>query len=208
MNSIYQIKCKLLHTKPAVYRTILVDSNTNFYELHHIVQLSMGWGNYHLFNFRYHDYWLELPNEEDETDNGFSRFQKIDPRAIALKEFFISPKSKIIYTYDFGDSWNHEIQLQKILAPDSSIAVPYCLKGKYACPPEDCGSIPGYYNIIEIMKNPKHREYKEYLEWLNGEPYNMEEFDINLVNENLKDLKEYIHEWEDDQFDEKGRLKF
>ncbi len=207
MDSIYQIKCKLLHTRPAVFRTVFVDSNITFYELHHILQLSMGWGNYHLFSFRYHDYWLELPNVEDETYNGFSRFQKIDPRTIALKEFFIYPKSKIIYTYDFGDNWEHEVQLQKILTPDATISLPYCLKGKYACPPEDCGSIPGYYNIIEIMKNPKHREYKEFVEWL-GEPFDMEDFDINVVNEDLKDLKKYIHEWENGQFDKKGRLKF
>lgn len=208
MNFIYQIKCKLLHTRPAVFRTIFVDSNISFYELHHILQISMGWGNYHLFNFRYHDYWIELPNVEDEVYQEFSRFQKIDPRTITLNEFFISPKSKINYTYDFGDSWDHEIQLQKILSPDASINLPYCIKGKYACPPEDCGSIPGYYNIIEIMNNPKHPEYKEYVEWLGSVPYNMEEFDIDLVNEDLQDLQGYIKEWEDDLFDEKGRLKF
>ena len=208
MNLVYQIKCKLLHTKPAVFRTLLVDSNVSFYELHHIIQITMGWFNYHLFNFRYHDYYLELPNEEDEMYKDFSRFQKVDPRTITLKEFFISLKSKIIYTYDFGDSWDHEIQLQKILSADASINLPCCIKGKYACPPEDCGSIPGYYNIIEIMKNRKHPEYKEYVEWLGGVPYDEEEFDIQFVNEELEDLDDYIKEWEIDQFDEKGRLKF
>ncbi len=168
MDIVYQIKCKLLHTKPVICRTLLLDSNTTFYELHHILQNSMGWFNYHLFSFRYHDYWLELPSIEDEIDNRLSKFQKIDPRTITLNEFFISPKSKIIYTYDFGDSWDHEIELQKIVVPDVSIELPYCIKGMYACPPEDCGSIPGYYNLIEIMKNPKHPEYKEYVAWLGG----------------------------------------
>ena len=208
MNLVYQIKCKLLHTKPAVFRTLLVDSNVNFYELHHILQIAMGWVNYHLFNFRYHDYYLELPNEEDEMNKNFSRFQKVDPRTITLKEFFISLKSKIIYTYDFGDSWEHEIELQKVIEPDASMILPLCIKGKHACPQEDCGSIPGYYNLIEIMKKPKHREYKEYVDWLGGEPYDMTAFDINFVNEELQHLKEYINEWEEDQFDEKGRLKF
>ena len=208
MNLVYQIKCKLLHTKPALFRTLLVDSNVSFYELHHIIQIAMGWFNYHLFNFRYHDYYLELPNEEDEMYKDFSRFQKVDPRTITLKEFFISLKSKIIYTYDFGDSWEHEIELQKVIEPDPYMLLPLCIKGKYACPPEDCGSIPGYYNLIEIMKKPKHREYKEYVNWLGGEPYDMTAFDINFVNEELQHLKEYINEWEEDQFDEKGRLKF
>lgn len=192
MNLVYQIKCKLLYTKPAIFRTLLVDSNVSFYELHHILQIAMGWFNYHLFNFRYHDYYLELPNEEDEMYKDFSRFQKVDPRTITLKEFFISPKSKIIYTYDFGDSWEHEIELQKVIEPDASMQLPLCIKGKYACPPEDCGSIPGYYQLIEIMKKPKHREYKEYVDWLGGEPYDMTAFDINFVNEELQYLKKNI----------------
>jgi len=208
MNLVYQIKCKLLHTKPVVFRTLLVDSNASFYELHHILQIAMGWFNYHLFNFRYHDYYLELPNAEDEMYKDFTRFQKVDPRTITLKEFFISLKSKITYTYDFGDSWQHEIELQKVIEPDVSMQLPLCIKGKYSCPPEDCGSIPGYYNLIEIMKKPNHNEYKEYVEWLGGEPYDMTAFDVNFVNEELQHLKDYIGEWEEDQFDEKGRLKF
>ncbi len=191
MDFIYQLKCKLAYTKPAVFRTILVRSTITFYELHHTLQISMGWLNYHLFNFQYHDYYLELPNVEDDEYDTFGKFQKIDPRKIILNEFFISPKTVINYTYDFGDSWKHEISLQKIIEPgDVSALLPTCIKGKYACPPEDCGSIPGYYNLIDIMKNPKHREYKDYVEWL-GEPFDMEKFDMNIVNENLKGLKEY-----------------
>src|SRR5438067_703839 len=146
MNTIYQLKCKLSHTKPAVDRTLFVDANTSFYELHHILQIAMGWANYHLFSFRYHDYDLELPSVDDD---GSSSFQKVDPRTIALKEFFISPKTKILYTYDFGDSWEHEIELQKILEKDVGLPHPQCIKGHLACPPEDCGSIPGYYDLIE-----------------------------------------------------------
>ncbi|MDQ6844877.1 MAG: plasmid pRiA4b ORF-3 family protein, partial [Bacteroidota bacterium] len=70
-----------------------------------------------------------------------------------------------------------------------------------------CGSIPGYQNIINIMKNPKHREYKSYVKWL-GAPFDMERFDIEFVNEELQGLKEYIIDWEHGQFDEEGRLLF
>ena len=83
----YQIKCKLRHTKPAIFRTLLVGSNIIFYELHHILQIAMGWGNYHLFNFHYHYYYLELPNEEDEMYNEFLDLKKIDPRTITLVNF-------------------------------------------------------------------------------------------------------------------------
>lgn len=208
MNLVYQLKCKLQHTKPAVFRTFLVDCSINFYELHHILQIVMGWYNCHLFNFKYHDYYLELPNVADDEYDTFGRFQKVDPRKIILSEFFISPKNSINYTYDFGDNWQHEILLQKIIeSNDVSTSLPFCIKGKYACPPEDCGSIPGYYNIIDVMSNPKHREYKSYVEWL-GDPFDMEGFDIDFVNEELNNLKGYIAEWEDGKFDKEGRLLF
>ncbi len=208
MGFIYQLKCKLLHTKPSVFRTFLIDSDMNFYELHHVLQIAMGWYNCHLFNFKYHDYYLELPNVDDDEYDIPGSFQKIDPRKIILSEFFISPKTIINYTYDFGDDWEHEILLQKIIEPGrSSAPLPFCMKGKYACPPEDCGGIPGYYNLINIMKNPKHREYKSYAEWL-GEPFDMEEFDIDFVNDGLGNLKEYIAEWENGKFDKEGGLLF
>ncbi len=208
MDAIYQIKCKLLYTKPVIFRTILVKSNITFYELHHILQIAMGWFNCHLFNFKYLDYYLELPNVEDDIFDSLGKFQKIDPRKIALNEFFISTNTVINYTYDFGDNWKHEIVLQKIIDPGTIVkSLPACIKGKYACPPEDCGSIPGYQNIINIMKNPKHREYKSYVKWL-GAPFDMERFDIELVNEELQGLKEYIIDWEHGQFDEEGRLLF
>lgn len=209
MNSIYQLKCKLLYTKPVVFRTLLVNSDITFYELHHIIQIAMGWSNYHLFNFKYHDYYLELPCVEDEEYNMGRLFQKVDPRTIRLDEFFISPKTVINYTYDFGDDWKHEISLQKIIDLSTiSTPLPVCIKGKYACPPEDCGSIPGYYRLIEIMKNPKHKEYKFYTEWL-GDSFDMEEFYIDDVNEEFLELKDYIADWEGDQeFDDKGRLMY
>lgn len=207
MPQAYQIKCKLQYTKPTVFRTVLVNSSVTFYELHHILQIVMGWYNCHLFNFKYHDYYLELPNVEDDDYDPFGTFQKVDPRKITLSEFFISPKTMINYTYDFGDSWAHEIQLQKIIGPDEVSSLPICIKGKYACPPENCGSIPGYYNIIDVMSNPKHREYRSFVDWL-SEPFDMEKFDIDFVNKELNNLKEYIAEWEDGKFDKKGRLLF
>ncbi|MDQ6761688.1 MAG: plasmid pRiA4b ORF-3 family protein [Bacteroidota bacterium] len=209
MNYIYQLKCKLQYTRPVVFRTILVNSNITFYELHHLLQIVMGWYNCHLFNFKYHDYYLELPNVDDDNYNTIGMFQKVDPRKITLNEFFISTKTVINYTYDFGDNWMHEITLQKIIDPEKvSFPLPVCIKGKYACPPEDCGSIPGYYRLIEVMKNPKHKEYKFYKQWM-GDSFDMEEFNIDDVNEELKGLKDYIADWEHDQkFDDQGRLLF
>ncbi|MEM1219624.1 MAG: plasmid pRiA4b ORF-3 family protein, partial [Bacteroidota bacterium] len=61
---------------------------------------------------------------------------------------------------------------------------PRCIKGKRACPPEDCGGIWGYMEMIEIMKNPKHPEYEDTLEWL-GEELDSEAFDMVSINKSL-----------------------
>lgn len=94
-------------------------------------------------------------------------------------------KDSLIYEYDFGDSWEHKIVLEKILPDDGSTETPSCIKGKRACPPEDCGGIWGYANLIEIVQNPKHPEHQEMLKWL-GESLDPEYFDLDDINEGLQ----------------------
>ena len=84
------------------------------------------------------------------------------------------------YTYDFGDDWVHKIKFEKILTREKNIDYPICIKGKRACPPEDCGGIWGYEDLLEIINNPKHEEYEEMLEWLGGE-FDPEHFDVKEI---------------------------
>jgi len=94
-------------------------------------------------------------------------------------------KQKFTYVYDFGDSWEHTVTVEKIIEKDQSKKYPICLEGERACPPEDCGSIPGYYNLMKIRKNKKHSQYKELIvEWL-GEDYDPELFVVDWVNAKL-----------------------
>ena len=91
------------------------------------------------------------------------------------------------YEYDFGDSWEHKILLEKIFPFDNKMALPVCIKGKRACPPEDCGGIWGYEEFLKTISDPKHPEYEDMLEWLGGE-FDPEEFDLEGIN---GDLAEY-----------------
>jgi hypothetical protein len=93
------------------------------------------------------------------------------------------------YEYDFGDSWNHQITVEKILTPDPAAAtVALCLDGARACPPEDCGGPWGYDNLLKILRNPKHEEHESMKEWL-GHPLDPEAFDAEKVNTCLRKLK-------------------
>ncbi|MCG2737314.1 MAG: plasmid pRiA4b ORF-3 family protein [Candidatus Methanoperedenaceae archaeon] len=93
----------------------------------------------------------------------------------------MAPHPSADYIYDFGDYWHHKIQLDKILPREKNISYPVCIKGKRTCPPKDCGGIGGYERLLDIIKDPKHEEHKETLEWL-GEEFDPEHFDPIKVN--------------------------
>lgn len=90
-------------------------------------------------------------------------------------------KSKLIYEYDFGDGWEHTIEVQKIYEPEPGVKYPVCLAGKKACPPEDCGGIWGYYDLLNAIADPKHEMHAEMVEWL-GDSFNPDAFDLDEVN--------------------------
>ena len=97
-------------------------------------------------------------------------------------------KEKIVYEYDFGDSWKHDVILEKILSDDKKLKSSVCLEGKMACPPEDCGGIWGYSDMLEILKHQDHEDYENIMEWLGGE-FDPEHFDKDSVNKILKRFK-------------------
>jgi hypothetical protein len=104
-----------------------------------------------------------------------------DEDAVTLAEVCPKVKSKLIYEYDFGDGWQHTVEVQKIVEPEPGVEYPVCLAGKKACPPEDCGGVWGYYDLLETVANPKHENHDDMLEWL-GDDFDPEAFDLGEVN--------------------------
>jgi Plasmid pRiA4b ORF-3-like protein len=105
-----------------------------------------------------------------------------------LAEIASSPKTKFIYEYDFGDSWEHEVLIEKILPPETGVRYPNCLTGKHACPPEDCGGVWGYAGLLETIQDSHHPDHEEMLEWVGGS-FDPEAFDLDTVNRELKRLR-------------------
>lgn len=176
---ICQLKVTLLDSKPPIWRRILVRGDVRLDILHLILQETMGWMNAHLHQFTAHgaSYGPHYDGLGDELEyENEARYR--------LSQLLNTEKDSLKYEYDFGDGWDHKITLEKILPHDDSVQVPCCIKGKRACPPEDCGGVWGYDNLIEIMGNPKHPEHDEMLEWLGGE-LDPEAFDIDRINKAL-----------------------
>lgn len=174
---IYQIHIELKNSKPKIWRRLLVDSNIFLEELHDVIQIVMGWEDAHLHCF-YDGMNQYAPKE-------FQLEESIESKKVRLNRLLISIKSKITYEYDFGDEWIHVITLEKVLEPDNKLQLPKCIGGKLNSPPEDCGGIWGYYNMLEIIKDPDHDEHEDIMEWLDDD-FDPEYFDMDEINEYLK----------------------
>ncbi len=109
-------------------------------------------------------------------------------RTVPLSRVLQEPRDKIIYEYDFGDSWEHELLLEKVLAPDPAVRYPICVTGKRACPPEDCGGIWGYAELLEALSSPNHPEHVSMREWA-GDDFDPEAFDLEAVNDMLRQIR-------------------
>ena len=179
---IYQIKVSLRGSKPNIWRRILIPSDMLLSEFHYVLQATMGWTNSHLHQFIYDGeyYTKKMPDEMMMDDFG------IDYENMKVSDFLSGEKDKMIYEYDFGDGWVHDILLEKITDPDPNQFYPVCIKGKMNCPPEDCGGIWGYYDMLNILEDPSHEEYENYKEWL-GEDFDPAYFNLDEINAFLRD---------------------
>lgn len=174
---VYELQIKLLESKPLIWRRIIVKPDTLLVDLHRIIQTTMGWTNSHLHQFS--DDKITYAPKEFEVE--FTR----DSRTIKLNTILQKNKDSILYEYDFGDGWEHEIILEKIFEDDDINQIPRCIGGERHCPPEDCGGISGYEDLLKIISNPKNEEYKEMLVWLGGK-FNPEDYDMKKINQKLK----------------------
>lgn len=181
-SSVYQLKITLKDSKPAIWRRIEIGSDTKLDKAALIVLEAMGWYNSHLHQFIVGQTYYSLPDPDGIVDI-------LDERKYTLAKILPIEKSKCIFEYDFGDGWVHELVVEKILEPEPKVKYPRCTAGKMACPPEDCGGVWGYMNLIEILKDPEHDEHDSFVEWLgleSGEDFDPKEFSLEEVNARLR----------------------
>lgn len=183
IESVYQIKVTLKDIRPSIWRRFQVPSRITLSKLHRILQVVMGWSNYHLHQFIVGGVYYGEPDPDD--DFGFEL--KID-RTAKLAQAASGAGARFISEYDFGDGWEHEIVVEKIVPPEAGVRYPICLAGKRAFPPEDCGGTPGYARFLEAIRNPEHEEHDELLQWVGGS-FDPEAFDLDDINHRLRRIK-------------------
>ena len=176
-NQVYQFKITLEEIDPPIWRRIQVPETYSFWDLHVAIQDAMGWTDSHLHQFE-----MTNPKTREEVDIGIPDEEWEDEAVtlagwdIKIADYFSQENSSAIYIYDFGDNWEHTIKLEKILPQAEKTEYPICLEGERACPPEDCGGVWGYVDLLETISDPENEEYEETLEWL-ADDFDPEYFD-------------------------------
>lgn len=177
-DTVYQIKIVLHNSKPPIWRRIQIPVNYSFWDLHVAIQDAMGWTDSHLHEFyvkNEFDNYIMIGTPDDEIAK--AAFPEKEEK---IADYLVKPQDFCQYIYDFGDDWEHKIILEKILPRDNLKKYPDIIKGKRACPPEDCGGIYGYNEVLEILENTTHEDYKELIEWL-GDDFDPEYFNSEEV---------------------------
>jgi Plasmid pRiA4b ORF-3-like protein len=180
--AIYQLKIVLQDSKPPIWRRVQVKSDITLDILHEMIQVTMGWTDSHLHQFNIHG--------NSYSSRAFHLDETEDESCIKLNQILSTVKDKFIYEYDFGDSWDHQIVLEKILPVEPKTLYPVCVKGKRNCPPEDIGGIWSYQYFLAALKDKKHPEHAnalKQLKWIGGS-FDLEEFDLVAINQGLAAL--------------------
>ncbi len=188
--TILTFRIHLVGTEPLVTRTFKVSAKTTMYELHHIIQLVMGWTNSHFYQFNVGEEVIADTRLVDDKLGPVS-----DVKWVMVTQVFSNVGTTVTYEYDFGDGWMHHLELVDRSIHPTQEVLPPVVSGENACPPEDCGGIHGYKELLEVLKNPKHPEYRETKVWV-GSKFNPTNFSVDACNKELGKLNKYIKEYE------------
>jgi hypothetical protein len=178
----YQILISLKNSKPIIWRRILISSGLSLSDFHKVIQTTMGWTNSHLHQFIKNNTFYTVRMGDDDF---WEEMNNVDYKGMKVSDLLVNEDDTIIYEYDFGDGWMHDLTLEKKITNDPKIIYPSCLTGKMNCPPEDCGGVWGYEDLLKIIKNPEHEEYEGYMEWLGG-AFDPKDFNKDEINKRLK----------------------
>jgi Plasmid pRiA4b ORF-3-like protein len=178
--TIYRIHVSLLNIQPTIWRRVELSSHTTLKQFHRILQIVMGWENYHLHEFLVDNQRYGVPDPEFDQPGDVIGENKVHLSGILPRR-----GTQIRYTYDFGDNWQHALNLEEIVPVQSEIEYPRVLDGARSCPPEDCGGNSGYANLLDILTDPEHEDYQHMRGWA-GERFNAEVFSLKDINLRLR----------------------
>jgi hypothetical protein len=168
---VVSLKVTLRNIDPPIWRRIIMPRDMTLADVHDAIQAVMEWDGDHMHGFDFGRrrspvaaMLAELVDEEEQEE-------------MTLDELVKTGMTRFTYIYDFGDSWKHDVLIEKRLPATTATAFPACVAGARKGPPEDCGGLWGYEQLLAAVADPNHPDRKERLEWL-GDNYDPEAFSV------------------------------
>jgi hypothetical protein len=174
---VLQFKIELLGVDPPIWRRIQVPETYSFWDLHVAIQDAMGWRDYHLHAFRVvgSEDVIGIPDKE-----GDDPFETKPGWKLPVTDYLTDHSPLAVYEYDFGSSWLHEVRFEGYHTTEEGVTYPVCLGGARHRPPEDCGGVSAYDDLLKTLADPSDPEHASKLEWLGGS-FDPEEFDVGAI---------------------------
>ena len=184
--STHRLKATLLDVTPPVWRELRLPSQVTLRVLHELFQVAFGWEDRHLHEWQIRGVTYALPDED-------SWGEEIADESAFLLGDVTEEDDSFTYLYDFGDGWEHLVEVLAVEPFDATVAPVSCLDGARSAPPEDCGGPSGYEHLLDALADPDDAEHEEMLIWA-GEGFDPEFFDRDAVDQRLEP---YWRPWEE-----------
>jgi hypothetical protein len=180
---IARIRVTLRGTRPEIWRRLDVPLSITLLSFHHIIQIAMGWKDSHAFMFEHDGKRYGIPDPNTATIEP----QMVHAKAAQLSTLLKRSHERLLYIYDFGDNWRHDIIIEECCDGEADVGYPALVDGAGRCPPEDVGGTSGFEVFLEAMLEPDHPEHGRLMA-CHGKPYNpndINERKVRLVLEGI-----------------------
>lgn len=172
---VFELKVILRNSNPPIWRRLQVPGDSTLGDLHRVIQIAMGWEDSHLHEFDLAGKTFSTPRDGSANRN---------ESAFKLNALLKRAGMRLQYLYDFGDNWLHDIVVERIFPVEADAQYPRCVAGERAGPPEDCGGVWGYDELLEALRDPTHEDHEDFKE-LVGSDFDPEAFSLEAVNKRL-----------------------
>ncbi|MHB0947955.1 MAG: plasmid pRiA4b ORF-3 family protein [Gemmatimonadaceae bacterium] len=174
---ILTLKVAIRHIRPPIWRRVEVPPDISLFQLHHVLQAAFGWTDSHLHQFNHRGTYYSAPEREFGMPTSSERQTR-------LGDLLRRPKDRLLYEYDFGDGWEHDVVVESITEAVPGLRYPRVIAGRRACPPEDVGGVSGYAQLLEAIRDRAHEEHESMLDWVGGN-FDPERFDVIEANDRI-----------------------
>ena len=176
----FSLRLSVVGCQPRIWRRLLVRESMWLSRLHDSIQVAFDWFDYQTHAFNLDDLRFGNPLKREELTIE-------DDRDVTLADLDLEHRAQFTYGYHFGEGWQVEIKVEKVIAIEKGATYPVCLAGERSGPPEDCGGLEAFHDMLACIKEPNTDLGREWLEWL-GPDYDPAACDLVKINKALKKL--------------------